>query len=156
MCLLKLVRDSGFALTKTIVYTDALVACLQHCFAIRWELPGTVCVCSRNQKSQEENKHLLPMTCNVKADEVVCSLHYSWKLYCSVKQTILWKEITYCACLSFSNGSPHVQFRDLTGFLYTLFFFFLMLILYKGPLTATWTGVNYKKLVEILSTPQNS
>lgn len=42
-------------------------------------------------------------------------------------------------CLSSSNGTLHVQFRDLTGF-YTPFFFF-MLILYKGPLTATLTEV---------------
>lgn len=57
---------SRFALTEPIVYTDALITHLQCYFASRWELAGRVCVCSRNQVSGR-NKHLLPMTCNVKA-----------------------------------------------------------------------------------------
>lgn len=42
----------------------------------------------------------------------------------------------YVWCLSSSNGTLHVQFRDLTGF-YAPFFSFVMLIVYKSPLIAT-------------------
>lgn len=80
MCLLRLVRDSRFSLTKTIVYTDGSITCFQHHFAIRWELAGIFCFCSRNQKSQEENKHLLPMTCNVKARRACLQLALVMKI----------------------------------------------------------------------------
>lgn len=52
---------SSFALTEPIICTDMLLTYLQLCVTIRWAVGYIVCVCSRNQKSQEEYKYLLPV-----------------------------------------------------------------------------------------------
>lgn len=79
---------------------------------------------------RKKKKHLLPMDCNVKARRVCLQLVLITKiiLQCEADLTVKGDSLL-CVCLSLSNRTPHVQFRDLTIFFIHPFSFLLMLIL---------------------------